>query len=199
MHIVPPFLRTRPFGVPRGRRRAAVRPLAVAIISLAVACAEEAPLTPGSGPEPEAAYAAVSDAQIRAAVAKLRRATDRYHDLNAALADGFVHLHACEVRDDGPVGTVYVHPGRLSDAIIDPSLPEAIIYAPGRNGRLNLVGVELVVPYSLWPGQTPPAFLGHTFQPEDEFGVFGLHVWVWRTNPSGLFAETNPRIDCGLN
>ena len=49
----------------------------------------------------------------------------------------------------------------------------------------------------MWSGQTPPQFLGATFQSEDEFGVFALHAWVWRSNPEGLFAETNPRVSCG--
>jgi hypothetical protein len=28
--------------------------------------------------------------------------------------------------------------------------------------------------------------------------VYALHVWVWRHNPEGLFAETNPRVSCGV-
>jgi hypothetical protein len=39
--------------------------------------------------------------------------------------------------------------------------------------------------------------MGAEFQREDEFGVFGLHVWVWRNNPNGLFEEAHPRISCG--
>jgi len=26
--------------------------------------------------------------------------------------------------------------------------------------------------------------------------VFGLHVWVWRHNPEGMFATTNPNVSC---
>src|SRR5262245_45047349 len=45
-------------------------------------------------------------------IAVLRRSTARYHDLAAALDDGFVLLHECENRpSEGPVGTVYVHLG----------------------------------------------------------------------------------------
>lgn len=181
-----------------GSGRSVVRPLFLAIFSIIAACADDAPLDPGPGPAVEAAFAAGAvDTQVVDAVASLRRATGRYHSLEAALADGFVHLHDCEVREEGPVGIVYVHPDRLGDTSIDPSQPEALIYEPGPNGTAMLVGAELVVPYALWPVQDPPEFLGHTFQPEDEFGVFGLHVWIWRDNPNGLFAEVNPRIDCG--
>lgn len=189
---------------------------AAALLSLA--CADGVPLapdaSPSSAPSPAPARAPSMLAQLPSAppvqpakappaaemnrvIAKLRRATDRYHNLNVAMADGFVHLHDCEVRPgEGPVGIVYVHPGRLSDAVIDPALPEGLIYEPGENGRLRLVGAELVIPFALWPLPEPPRFLGATFQPEEEFGVHGLHVWIWRHNPNGLFAESNPNVRC---
>lgn len=132
------------------------------------------------------------------AVATLRAATERYHDLDAAVADGFVFLHGCEVRPgEGPAGMLYVHMGRLTDGAIDAGAPDALLYEPaGAGGSPALVGVELAVPYTLWTGQQPPTFLGTPFQREDEFGVFALHVWVWRENPEGLFAESNPRVAC---
>ena len=169
-----------------------------AAIALA-ACTDSPPLEPEQA-QPLSAQMAVTPpaAEVNRVIATLRRATDRYHDLDVAIADGFVHLHDCEVRPgEGPVGLVYVHPGRLSDAIIDPALPEGLIYEPGRNGRPKLVGAELVIPFSLWPSPVAPRFLGATFQPEEEFGVYGLHVWIWRQNPNGLFEETNPNVTCG--
>jgi hypothetical protein len=60
------------------------------------------------------------------------------------------------------------------------------------------VGVEFAIPYALWTRDLPPKFLGVPFQPEDEFGVFALHVWVWRNNPEGMFAESNPNVSCGV-
>lgn len=133
------------------------------------------------------------------AVTTLRRATERYHDLNAALADGFVFLHGCEVRpNEGPAGALYVHMGRLTDGKIDPAEPDALLYEPSGTGPPTLVGVELAVPYTLWTQQAPPTFLGTPFQREDEFGVFALHAWVWRDNPEGLFAESNPHVSCGV-
>ena len=166
----------------------------VATASLVAACAAEAPVAL----ERPALRAASTrtDAEGARALAALRRATARYHDLNAATDDGFVFLHGCESRpDEGPVGAVYVHPGRL-DGVIDPSMPEALIYEPRGNGRARLVGVELAIPYVAWTNAQPPEFLGASFQPEDEFGVWGLHVWLWRQNPEGLFAESNPRVSC---
>jgi hypothetical protein len=63
-------------------------------------------------------------------------------------------------------------------------------------GHAPSVGVEFAIPYTLWTEPQPPQFLGAPFQPEDEFGVFALHAWVWRQNPNGLFTETNPRVSC---
>lgn len=161
------------------------------------ACTDRAPVAPERQLAISAQFTAMPAAREAAALATLRRATARYHDLNAAIDDGFVFLHGCEVRpDEGPVGIVYVHMGRLLDGAIDPALPEGLIYEPRRNGRPRLVGVELATPFALWTEPEPPAFLGASFQREDEFGVFGLHVWLWRNNPEGLFAESNPNVSC---
>jgi hypothetical protein len=141
-----------------------------------------------------------SKAEAERAIATLRRATARYHNLNAALEDGFVFLHGCEVRPgEGGVGALYVHFDRLLDGVLDPGLPDALVYEPARNGREKpkLVAAELAIPYALWSGDDPPTFLGAEFQREDEFAVYGLHIWIWRHNPEGMFAEGNPRVSCG--
>lgn len=167
-------------------------------VTLLAACNEDAPV----GPEQQAVAAADlhQAAEAQRVFATLRRVTAAYHDLDAAIADGFVLLHPCEERpDEGPVGTVYVHFDRLLDGVIDPASPDALIYEPSRNGRPKLVGAEFALPYVMWSEPEPPQFLGATFQPEEEFGVYGLHVWVWRNNPEGLFAESNPRVSCGIS
>jgi len=161
------------------------RSLTVIVAAAALAaCSKDAPTSPSLTDE---------------TVATLKSATIRYQNLDAAKADGFVFLHGCEVREDGgPVGTVYINMGRLADGLIDPASPDGLIYAPDANntGHPRLVAVELAVPYSLWTGAEPPKFLNTPFQREDEFGVFGLHVWVWRDNPKGLLAESNPNVSC---
>ena len=162
----------------------------VAAAALLAACADRAPLAPDHATPRLAAQATTG-----ATLATLRRVTARYHDLDAAIADGFVLLHECESRPgEGPVGIVYFSPERLLDGAIDPTLPDALIYEPNEHGRPRLVGVEFAV---LDAGQEPPTFLGATFQHEEEFGVLALHAWVWRENPEGMFAETNPRVSCG--
>jgi len=165
--------------------------------ALIAACADKTPFAPGRYGPAKVQLSTLGRTDTNLAIATLRRVTGRYHNVNNAIADGFGLLHPCEDRpEEGPVGTVYVHMGRLLDGRIDPELPDALIYEPHRDG-LKLVGVEFAIPKALSTDPIPPQFLGATFQSEDEFGVYGLHVWVWRDNPDGLFAETNPRVACG--
>ena len=167
----------------------------VAAAAVLGACSSDASVAPDRTPPARASLTTLPGTDTDGAIATLQRVTARYHNIQAALDDDFVLLHPCEARgDEGPVGTVYVNFARLLDGVVDPESPDALIYEPSRNGTLHLVGVEFAVPNA---GQTPPTFLGATFQSEPEFGVYALHAWVWRTNPEGLFAETNPRVSCG--
>ena len=108
---------------------------------------------------------------------------------------GFVLRHACGAPGDDEPITIYANRARARDGRIDPALPDALIYEPTSDG-LRLVGVELVMPYALWTSPEPPTFFGTSFEREDTFGVFGLHVWIWRHNPNGMFEENNPRVTC---
>jgi hypothetical protein len=174
------------------------RPLAtMAVALLLAACAGDPPAAPARQPVNRALAAALPRVDTDGMIAALQRVTARYHDLNVAKKEGFVLLHECESRPgEGPVGIVYVNIQRLMDGVINPDAPDALIYEPSGDRRPRLVGVEFAVPYALWTEQQPPKFLGATFQREDEFGVFALHAWVWRNNPDGLFAETNPNVSC---
>jgi len=172
----------------------------VAAAAFFTACADQNPasprLAPPNAPQLNRSHENGGEPTLKHAIQTLRRVTARYHDIENARRDNFVLLHDCETRlNDEPVGTVYVNLGRLTDGVINLEKPDALIYEPGPEG-LTLVGVELAIPYQLWPHTEPPTLLGATFQREDEFGVFALHAWVWRSNPDGLFAETNPRVRC---
>lgn len=181
----------------------ALRPLGrsltvAAAATLFAACADSAPLAPKYFGPTKVQAASLPRTDTDGMIATLQRVTARYQNAQAAFDDDFVLLHPCEARgDEGPVGTVYVNFARLMDGVIDPESPDALIYEPTRNGGLRLVGVEFAIPQALWTDPELPKFLGATFQREDEFGVYALHAWVWRNNPNGLFAETNPRVSCG--
>jgi hypothetical protein len=98
--------------------------------------------------------------------------------------------------DEGAMGTHFAKTDLL-DAHLDPAQPEALIYEPGTNGEMSLVGVEFIVPFTAVSKQSPaPMLFGQKFSPNDVFGVWALHVWTHRSNPRGMFAPWNPRVHC---
>lgn len=97
------------------------------------------------------------------------------------------------------VGGVY-----LGDDELDINKPEALIYEP-YNGAHRLVGVEYIVMVDAWQAhhKEPPVLAGQTLQHNSSPNRYGLpafydlHVWAWRDNPLGTFADWNPRVACG--
>jgi hypothetical protein len=156
------------------------------------------------GPDPAASDATVpSDAQAsastRSAISSVRRATAAYRRVDEAVADGWgaVVVSPCvEHPELGGMGHHYVNLG-LMDGELDPVQPEVLLYEPTRSGGLRLVGVEYVVPFGVVPETGPaPELFGETFVPSEGAGGWALHMWTWRHNPSGLFADFNPRVSC---
>ncbi len=76
--------------------------------------------------------------------------------------------------------------------------PEALVYAPMPDGRLQLVAVEYVVPQSAWDAKhsKPPVLFGKTFGVDASIGVYELHAWIWKPNPLGMFFDWNPNVSC---
>lgn len=133
-------------------------------------------------------------------------ATETYQNIETALAAGFVPLSECVASPAGAMGFHYGHPGRLDDAVIDPALPEVLLYAPTSTGGKRLVGVEFMVHEDAWAGTgetNAPSLAGRTFDPPnpahpDEMirPFHTLHVWIWEENPDGMFEPFNPAITC---
>ena len=89
--------------------------------------------------------------------------------------------------------------------------PAVLIYEPQADGTLQLVAVENLVFMKAWEaaGNTaPPSFQGHAYNrmvddpatETDEAHHFephyDLHVWLYRENPAGMFAQFNPAGTC---
>ena len=55
-----------------------------------------------------------------------------------------------------------------------------------------------MVPFGQWKGEAGPTLLGVPFGRNEALGVWALHIWAWRPNPSGMFAMWNPRVSCAL-
>jgi hypothetical protein len=93
------------------------------------------------------AYAAtgVADPAVLKDLAALRRATAKYQDVNAALADGFIATpHCVEHPDLGGMGIHYVNPARIMDPAIDLLEPEILLYVES-GGGMKLLGVEYML------------------------------------------------------
>ena len=131
-------------------------------------------------------------------VEQLREALAPYSSFALAKQAGYsTALTDCMSNgDEGAMG-VHFGNGALIDGTADALHPEVLIYEPGANGDMSLVGVEFLVPYTAVPkSSAAPELFGQKFVQNDVFGVWALHVWTHRTNPSGLFANWNPRVHC---
>ncbi|MDX1578074.1 MAG: hypothetical protein R3266_06300 [Gemmatimonadota bacterium] len=127
-------------------------------------------------------------------LAALRRATAPFHNFGKAQAAGYVALltPCLEQLPDGAQGFHYGNPA-LIDGSVNLLEPEILQYEPQPGGHLRLVGVEYIVPLS---EPEPAPLLGQHFHANPNAGIWGLHVWLWRHNPSGMFADWNPKVSC---
>jgi hypothetical protein len=133
-----------------------------------------------------------------AGVPELRKALAPYASFALATADGY-DAALTDCMSNGDAGAMGIHYGKpaLIDGVLDPMHPEILIYEPGTAGQMSLVGVEFVVPFTVQPETSaPPTLFGQTFVPNQVFGLWTLHVWTHRANPSGLFSPWNPRVHC---
>jgi hypothetical protein len=140
----------------------------------------------------------VTEPPAPAGVAELSESLAPYTSFALAKQAGYATA-ITDCMSSGDLGSMGVHFANtaLLDGNADPLRPEALIYEPGNNGAMNLVGVEFIVPYAAVPKSAPaPVLFGQKFSQNDTFGVWALHVWTTRANPSGLFAPWNPRVHC---
>jgi hypothetical protein len=137
-------------------------------------------------------------------VDEVRRVTKPYQEITAATAAGYAPFLGCVSNaQGGAMGVHYVNGDLVGDGKLDASRPEALMYEP-RRGRLELVGVEYIVIAAAWDAasKTPPTLMGHVFhyQPSpNRYGIpafYALHVWAWKANPHGMFADWNPKVSC---
>ena len=148
-----------------------------------------------------------TDPTILRDLARVRQATAKYHDVDAAYADGFIRTPECIASPDGGMGIHFINPARLMDPAENILEPEILLYVE-KEGKLKLVGVEyfygIGAPDTPVPNPAPPApvLFGRPFDgpmEQHEPGQpphYDLHVWVWQANPSGMFAPFNPSIKC---
>jgi hypothetical protein len=157
-------------------------------------------------------------------LAAVRQATARFHDISAAYAAGYTtENEPCVASPDGMMGIHAPNFALIGDQAVDPTRPELLLYLAKPEGGHRLVGVEYFLVTLLrnpatneiapWFSQEPwppsyevvtptPTLFGQTFQGPMPGHTptmpwhWDLHVWVWAHNPSGMFAEWNPSLQC---
>jgi hypothetical protein len=182
------------------RRAPAATVLVLGVVLGAVTACDEAPapLVPHGADSPAFHHSTVETPEVQEWLAGLRAATAAYQRIEAALDAEYdiVFQDACfELPGVGGMGYHYVN-GGLVDGTVEEFAPEALMYEPQKNGRMRLVGVEYVVPFAAWIDPQPPVLHGQEFHPNETFGLWTLHVWMFKHNPDGMFADWNPTVTC---
>ncbi|MGZ3333450.1 MAG: hypothetical protein ACXU9O_15130 [Gemmatimonadaceae bacterium] len=183
-----------------------VAPL-IAGIALIAGCGEPVATDATAGIQPPTATAdkgvgageAGLSPRVRSDLALLRRVTAPFHDFDEAGEAGWsAQITPCMV-DPAGAGGMGFHYGNvgLIDGTARVDQPELLLYEPESNGRLRLVAVEYIIPYTFHSRDAaPPVLFGQKFIQNDVFQLWGLHAWVWKDNPAGIFANWNPRVNC---
>ncbi len=127
---------------------------------------------------------------------KVREVNARFADVAAATAEGYAPIPCVSGIDGGAMGIHYVNGKLIEDGEIDISKPEAVMYEPQADGTMQLIAVEYITT------KGPANLDGHLFaftNAPNRYGLppfYELHVWAWRDNPSGTFADMNPTVSC---
>jgi hypothetical protein len=143
----------------------------------------------------------------------VRAALEKYQDPIVAIHDGYLSTVGCadfphdpqpghEQYPRGAMGIHFLNPSLIGPSI-DPLHPQILLYEPV-GGKFQLVGAEWFVPLSTGVKERPQ-LLGHPFwgpmeghEPlmPSELKHYDLHVWLFKGNPNGVFAPTNPNVKC---
>jgi hypothetical protein len=149
-------------------------------------------------------------------LATAKGSTVKFRDLGLATQAGYGLLKdkrgiAC-IADSmpgmsmGAMGVHYAKSSLVGDGALDVHTPEALVYAPFGAGKgLRLAAVEYVALKAAWNKlhNGAPVMFGRRFNftpAGNRFGLpayYSLHVWLFKSNPSGEFSMWNPLVKCG--
>ena len=151
------------------------------------------------------AGASGSEKQNRKDLARAKKVTARFHNEAAAIDAGYMRTDECvELEGAGGMGFHYVKPS-LMDGSVSVEQPEILLFMQEPNGKRRLVGLEYLTidaDQDLSTDDDRPSLFGVPFDgpmPGHGPGMpvhYDLHVWLWKKNPSGLFAVWNPKFAC---
>jgi hypothetical protein len=181
-----------------------------------IACITVVPATSHAQAAPKQAGHAVSAPALAPELVAAKAALEKYKDPILAIRDGFYSSVGCvDVPNGMKDGTIDYPPGAMGvhflnmgnvGPTLDPSKPQVLIYEPV-NGKLNLVAAEWFMPEQVAAGKAPEIFGQVLNGPMDghqpimplELRHYDLHVWLWKSNPKGVFVSTNTAVKCAPN
>ena len=129
-------------------------------------------------------------------VDKVRGANSRFRDVSVAVAEGYAPIPCASGIDGGAMGVHYVNPNYLKDAVPDLKRPQAVMYEPMPDGKMALVAVEYIT--FKGPASLENQLFNFNGAP-NRYGLdpfYELHVWAWKPNPRGAYADMNPDVSC---
>jgi hypothetical protein len=175
-------------------------------------------LASGDDPPAELQMTRQQLSRLVAQLDAVRQGAEKYRDINAAIADGYVQTTGVVPN----MGAHFNNPDRIRDGAFDPSEPEILIYKRGKDGNWELTGTSFVLPRQLVGDDHPDGFagaldnwhvhyalcLGRTSgdrtASETECAKRGgtfiesygwmIHAWVFDENPMGVFSMWNPNV-----
>ena len=167
-----------------------------------------------------AALATILVAQPAAGQAKpepdlspVRSALEKYKDPYVAVHDGYFSTVGCVEYDRAGAPDTFptsragwASTSSMSGTIgpvPDPAKPQVLLYEPDGD-KLRLAGAEWFIPLAtgvkgrptLWGRPFDGPMTGHPPLLPMELSHYDLHVWLYKPNPLGTFAPTNPNVKC---
>lgn len=123
-----------------------------------------------------------------------------FHIGAQALKNGYRNTEKCIALPDGGFGVPYVD--TEMESTTDPTRPPLLLYRLTSSWNYILMGAEWYVPAS--EAKSPPTMLGQSFHEPisghspkvDQPEHYGLHAWLFRANPRGMFALSHPGVTC---
>ena len=178
---------------------------ALALSAALTACQDERSTEPVMAPTFARSANDVAPINDQTQLAELSRVTARFHSIEAAKQAGYsTQITPCWAHHSA--GGMGYHYGNTSlfDATVDLLAPETVIYEPQAGGHMKLVGMEYIVPLEAWAAANHdlndpndvPQLLGQRFTRHSFLPIYKLHIWLWQNNPSGTFADWNPKVSC---
>jgi hypothetical protein len=120
---------------------------------------------------------------------------------------GYVLASPCVESPAGGMGYHYENAALMADDRVEIFRPEVLLFAPNpTSGNVELVGIEYWkrdADQNVNTDGDRPSLFGRPFNgPMAGHSPvmpvhYDLHVWLFRHNPSGLFADWNPKVSCG--